>query len=338
MVAIDPRWAPEYVQRVLDVEKEEGHTICGAPLTNGAPCRKWASSTIGRCLKHADEQTIEQFFARQPVTETAPAAAPPVAAPAPGMTPASAPAPAADTVPELEPALEFPRKRSRQVYFWVTINVLLVLVMVVIAAGVFPSLRAEWGKGDEQLFAQGEKLYGENNYKMALEQYRRLLDEYPHSELIEMARTRRDECLTALERQNYETIISMQPDSNQAREAKYKLAETLQGQGQFQEAVATYEEYLAGGVAPDSSVKALYQISACYQQLGQYAPAIDTLKQLLERYPGSELEPEIMFAIGHIYQQTDDRQNAILMFEKVRAQAPSSKWAGEAAAALSEMR
>lgn len=342
MVAIDPNWTPDYVQRVLDVEKEEGHTICGAALPSGEPCRKWASSTIGRCLKHADEATIEQFFARQP----APAAAESSSAPAvvtaaaePDATAPPAPAAVVSSAAEPEPAVEFPRRRSRQLYFWFTVNTLLVLALLILGVTqLFPALPGAWGRGDEQLFAQGEKLYGEGNHKMALEQYRQLLDEYPRSTLVDRAKTRLEECRAALERQNYETIIQMRPDSEQARDAQLKLGATMQEQGQFLAAIKAYEAYLAGTEDREQGATATFAVSVCYQQLGQYKDAIDTLLKFLDRYPQDGRIPEVLFALGHLYQQIDDRVNAIRYFDLLREKYPEDKWAAEAAAALTQLR
>lgn len=190
--------------------------------------------------------------------------------------------------------------------------VLIALSLVVIFALVSPSLSCSKGKKkadltDYELFTFGEKDMSKEQYEKARDSFKRIVDEYPTSEL--------------------------------RKDALLRLADTYYNQEEYEEAKIEYTKYLEMFPASPLSPRAQYylgmssfmQIRSPERDQGPTRQALREFQRVLEKYPGNEYAKRAQekveickarlarnsFNIGMFYYRQKEYQSAILRFKEL---------------------
>jgi tol-pal system protein YbgF len=123
------------------------------------------------------------------------------------------------------------------------------------------------------------------------------------------------------------------PTLQPSEQEQYDAAFNTLREGQYDQAVADFQRFLA--TYPDGllAANAQYWLGETYYAVRDYPKAKDAFLQLGARHPKSDKLPEAMLKLGYIYEVTGDKNKARQMLEKLIQTYPNSR-----AANLAETR
>lgn len=152
---------------------------------------------------------------------------------------------------------------------------------------------------DTAMVYQAEKNIGEiyfvkiEDYKSALEQYLRILGNYP--------------------------------DSLDKGFFKMRIARCYYNLLKFEEAVSRYEQIRKEFANTTLAEEALYQIGNTFYTKGDHEKAIDAFEDLLVKYPKSSFAVSAQFGIANCYEEMDHLDEAFALYKKIKDIYPSPK-------------
>ena len=333
MAKIDKSWSEDYIKKVEELEKQLGHSICGYPTEDGTPCTRWPSSVLGRCLKHADPDTISKVLtgAEKEEVKTSPK-----------KQEVSIVSEEVKQIVEKAKEMEkSPSPSSKELKFWIILNIFLFLLVIALSLLVFkPEFLKKIKREDEKLYTVAEKYYENREVLKALESYKKLIEKYPDSPYYEIAVKRRKECLDFLKAENLKAIIKLKKDKPEVAVYKYQLALLYMEKGKLVQAIELFNDIIKNYPDFENMPWVYYKLSVCYQNLSEYSTqnfkkAIEVLTKLVEKFPESTLVTESIFAIGYIYQnKLNNVKKAMVYYNLLIEKYPQSKWAQEAKAII----
>ena len=107
-------------------------------------------------------------------------------------------------------------------------------------------------------------------------------------------------------------------------EALYQSAYDDYLRGNYDLAVASFEEYLETFPNTELADNATYWIGESYYREGKYRQAIDQFERVLRRYPRSEKVPGALLKKGYAYLELGERSQGIVQLQVVIREHPSS--------------
>lgn len=168
----------------------------------------------------------------------------------------------------------------------------------------------------EQRLELAQRLQSQGKYAKAIEQYEKILSEFPSREIAEKAR--------------------------------FELGRCHMEAGDYENAVTSFEEFMSSFGTSDSVDNAIYMIALCYiRQSAQperdqtmTLKAIDEINFLLKEYPGSDVADEAREALnacrsklaekeylnGMLYLNLKYYNSALIYFDIVKNTYPETEW------------
>jgi TolA-binding protein len=180
------------------------------------------------------------------------------------------------------------------------------------------SMVGENAPGDEALFTMG-LIYAhyenpQKDYKKAISFFKKLIEDYPQSPLVEQARVWVG-TLDAIEKEKRDVIEKEEKVASEKVQKKSKVKGQEQGarkhlirsqqllaKGDYQEALRENQKVLSVADKTASADKALYNAGLIYAHYGNpekdYKKAIIFFEKLIEDYPGSTLVQQAKIWVG----------------------------------------
>jgi tetratricopeptide (TPR) repeat protein len=122
-----------------------------------------------------------------------------------------------------------------------------------------------------------------------------------------------------------------------ARTALFEAANTLYANGQYDEALKAYEDFLKKYPNHLLSAAAMEAAGYCHESLGKWKEAIGDYQRLIQRRPNSPEAARAHYRLGLCYEKVGEREKAIAVYKKAAELLPKSLWAEYAEARLASL-
>lgn len=227
---------------------------------------------------------------------------------------------------------------------------------------LFTSKRSEApGSSDQELMSRAEAAMARKKYEEGRKNLQRLINQYPESELVPMARLnvgrsyfnekKYDEA-----RAEYQRFIELFPQHERVDEAYYymglsffrQMEKADRDQTLSKKAIAAFQtlvsEFRDSQYAADARAKMTHcrrqlaqkelYIGKFYFNRGAYGAAVKRFETILKENPGSEHDDEALYYLGESLWELEQKGAAKPLFERVLSQFPDSDMAPLAAKRL----
>ncbi len=221
--------------------------------------------------------------------------------------------------------------------------------------------RRESQRSDQELLRSAEVALQRRQYEDARKDVQRLMNQYPESELLAMARLTAAKALYLEKkyeeaRAEYQRFLELHPQHERADEAHYYLAMSYfrqadtpdRDQSFTRKALEEFELLLSqmpdSQYAPDArerraqcrrklAEKELY-VGVFYFNRGNYAAAVGRFTSLLRQYDGAGFDDQALYYLGESLWQLEQKDAARAAFQRLVDEHSQSEWAPRAAARL----
>ncbi len=211
---------------------------------------------------------------------------------------------------------------------------------------------------DQELMSQGEAAIALKKYDEGRKHYQRLINHFPESELVPVARlsvgrSYFDEKRYDEARAEYQRFIELFPQHEQVDEAQYytglsyfrQMEKVDRDQSMTNKAVREFrtliKEYRNSQFTPDAQAK----LTECLRQLVQrelyvgtfyfkqeaYGAAIPRFESILKEYHGSEYDDQALYYLGESLWELEQKAPAKAAFQRLISEFPNSEMAPLAA-------
>jgi TolA-binding protein len=106
---------------------------------------------------------------------------------------------------------------------------------------------------------------------------------------------------------------------------RFKLAEKLMAEGQFDDAAAKYIAVVDENPKHEFAAKALNNAAVCLENVQRFDSALKLYERIFSEYPTSELAPSALFRVAVNAQRSYDFDKAIEKYQKLAKDYPKSK-------------
>lgn len=223
------------------------------------------------------------------------------------------------------------------------------------------SPQRESQRTDQDLLRSAEAAVQRRRYEEARKDVQRLMNQYPESDLLALARLTSAKALYLEKkydeaRAEYQRFLDLHPQHERADEAHYYLGMAYFRQADSPDRDQTFtrkalEEFdLLLGQMPDSQYapdtlerrnlarrkladKELY-VGSFYFNRGNYAAAVGRFKNLLTQYGGAGFDDQALYFLGESLWQLEQKTEARAAFQRVVQEHSQSEWAAPAASRL----
>jgi len=125
------------------------------------------------------------------------------------------------------------------------------------------------------------------------------------------------------------------PGSSFVSDALNQQAAALAGQHKYDEAISTYEQFLATNPPPSQAADAARGIAMIYQQTGKLAEAVKQYQKVADDYPDTPAAEQTAFYAAGL-ETTVDAGTALQMLQAFVAKFPSGQYTGQATMMIGE--
>jgi tetratricopeptide (TPR) repeat protein len=205
----------------------------------------------------------------------------------------------------------------------------------------------------EAQYTKGRVLEGNNQIGRAIEEYEKLIAEYPPSvrggdvpiqQVLALpvriaeyyqsvgdtahASARFDEA-----RAYYQRVIDQYPRSSTSAVARLKLGTTYSDQGRYADAIGVLEQMSSEpAVTEDQAAEIAFTIGTLYENgLKNHPRSLEAFDRVLREHPQSAMAGRAQLMIGTVNREMGNAQKAIDAFKKTRTDYPSDLESGAAA-------
>ena len=178
-----------------------------------------------------------------------------------------------------------------------------ILIILAVVSACFPALA---GEREEYTFAF--KLFQDEKYIFAKDQFKVYLTNYPRSEHADDARFLAGEC--ALRLDNYEEAIQ-----------HYK--KLVIDYPAYEEAIKAYEEVIGQSKDPLALSQSLYLVGESFDNLGLYQKAVEYYNRLLAEFPKSAEAKDALYGKGWGLFRLKEYQEAYKTLSQFVASSPT---------------
>jgi TolA-binding protein len=194
---------------------------------------------------------------------------------------------------------------------------------------VIESKKNSWA--DDARYTLGEMAFWNEEYRQALEEYSRLTEEYPKSELradtffkIGESRFKLEEYQGALEA--YQEARRYQFSARQRYQIELRIGECHQKLGQFQEALETFNNLAGSDRYIDYLPEIQLRVSEVYYLMGDSARAIERYEDIVRQNEKTKEAAWAYYQLGQIFMEDlSDLEKAKEYFDKSKSEAPTSE-------------
>jgi len=195
------------------------------------------------------------------------------------------------------------------------------------------------GGQKEELFEEGEKLFGSGAYKGAEEIFKKIVQDGRDNPFYPKALLRLAHCYLAMGKyeeaeKHFKLFLEEFPHSPRASEALYFLARTYLLRWRMKEAIDVLNKFLQLYPDDDLITRVLLTLADCYEHLYDFPMAIETYERLnreFSRY-SHDVIPLSLLRLGHCYLQLGKIGKAVeawkaledrfILLEEVREKVP----------------
>jgi len=186
-------------------------------------------------------------------------------------------------------------------------------------------------RGLKESFWKEDVVYSKGEYKKALVDYSKFVEEYPDSDWAAFARSDIGEIywegLKEKEKaiEEYQGLIRDYPGSQYAASAQYDIANIYEDLEDYDRALTAYRKVITNYPKNDYAPMAQDSIGDIYEDLKDYDRALTAYRKVITNYPKSDYTPEAQDNIADIYEDNfKDYQRAIKEYRKVVENYPKS--------------
>lgn len=189
-----------------------------------------------------------------------------------------------------------------------------------------------------RVFSQGLYYFKNNDYIPALESFSSYISSYPEGQYLAKAYLTKADILYEMGRINdsaslYQRVLEKFPakkDASIQNMAHYGLAWCYLKKGDFQRAIAEFENTLKYAQAPGLKLSAKIQIADAYQEAEEFQKALDIYNRILNDYPRNYYSDYIQFQLANIFLKQRMLDKAFLAFSNLTQNFPASRLLPEA--------
>jgi len=165
---------------------------------------------------------------------------------------------------------------------------------------------------------------GYDAYYLSIDELQTIIDDFPSSDLVgdawmEMGRSwiligNNDSAINT-----YQQFFSSLPQDPLADDAQWKLANLLEDDGEWEQAIAAYSGLVERFPAGEYSPQALFRAGLAHYRLDQYDEASQAWETLLQEYPQSEMRSRALFWLGKTALELGEIEDGVGYLEELTA-------------------
>ncbi len=176
----------------------------------------------------------------------------------------------------------------------ILVGAVLIIILGLLAASFLALQRREERREEKRFlaYARGEAFYREGRYAQALEQLRKVRENFPQSQ--------------------------------EAHQARYRIPFALMGLGNYEEAEHYFQEHLKDFPESDYAAKIHYQLGALAEKQGHLDRALLFYGKVITDFPFSIVVDEALLGQGRIWVAQEEWKSAREAFQKVMDDFPES--------------
>ncbi len=211
------------------------------------------------------------------------------------------------------------------------------------------SVEFETAPHDEALFWKARAQYELGNYPEAIQNFERVLQEFPNSRQSEAELYIAESIFWHQQtqsgfqsaRRKYQNLLDKHPEEQWAEKSRYGIGWThfseatlsedeAVGANHYQSAINAWEEVVKNHPVGEFADQAQYHIGVAHVNLKQYNDAIDAFNQLITGYPGSNWRDDARYHIGQSLYKQEKYEEAILAFDEMLKEHSGSQFVPKA--------
>jgi len=206
----------------------------------------------------------------------------------------------------------------------------LLAVVVLSCSLAYPQQR-----GEDVDYLYATKLFQNEMYDLAAEQFRHFLRTYPASSRASEAQFLVGESLFRANKfkqacEEFRKLVIKYPGSSRADEAQFKIGKCYQKLGNPEEAARAYERVQVFYPKSQYAPQALLRAGELYQQIGKLSQAAEVFRRVIQEYPGQRESLQARIHLGEVLRREGNYEDALRELEKVIARAPKKDLVAEA--------
>jgi soluble lytic murein transglycosylase len=165
---------------------------------------------------------------------------------------------------------------------------------------------------------------GYEAYYMTINELETLIETYPESKQVgdawlEIARSWILIGNKEFAANTYREFVASDPANALADDAQWKLANLLEDESQFEEAIVEYLALAAGFPLSEYAPQALFRAGLNQYRLGRYEDAHQTWQAVLQEYGGSDMRSKTLFWLGKLSLERGDVEDALDYLDQLTA-------------------
>lgn len=123
----------------------------------------------------------------------------------------------------------------------------------------------------------------------------------------------------------YEKVIAESPESEQAIESQYKVAEIYFALGELEEARAAWDRLIRKNPKSKWAPASLYRKGSTYFSSGNCREAVEVYRQVLGDYPESEMAQYAKFRTANCLEEAHRPEEALELYKELDGQYPNQE-------------
>ena len=165
---------------------------------------------------------------------------------------------------------------------------------------------------------------GYDAHYLSVEELETIIEEFPYSDLYGQAwmEIARSWLLVGNEQfaiDTYRQFYLSTPQDSLADDAQWKVANLLEDDGEWEQAIAEYMDLVETFPASDYAAPSLFRAGLQRYRLGQYDDARQTWETLLQEYPQSDTRPRTLFWLGKSCLEQGDEEDGLAYLSQLPA-------------------
>lgn len=168
----------------------------------------------------------------------------------------------------------------------------------------------------------GNAHFNAREYEQAITAYEKLLEEYPRSDLIieaingiqfsQQAAGREDTST-----QRLEDFIAQNPQAGTADELRFRQANGLLETGDYEAAIAAFEQYIRTTNNQRQVAEARFRIAEAHRRAGAQEEALAAYAEVVEDFPEREQATQALLAMSELHMRQEAYAEALATYEQL---------------------
>ncbi len=125
--------------------------------------------------------------------------------------------------------------------------------------------------------------------------------------------------------EQYQRLLGNYPDSQERDLFRFRIAKSYYQVLSFSEAIEQYRQLLKDFPKSALREETLYQIGNTYFTKGDYPAAHEAFEEVIIQFPSGRLKTFALFGVGNCFEEQDQLEEALRMYTKLREQYPNKE-------------